>query len=73
MAHRVVRRRGSHIFLDNCLKDGGDIVSLTRRPPFTPRLLVSVRGWVDSRDIVLLEYLDQSEKKSEPAIFRFVA
>jgi hypothetical protein len=24
-------------FLDNLLTDGGEIVSLTRRPPFTPR------------------------------------
>jgi hypothetical protein len=23
--------------LDNCLTDGGKIVGLTRRPPFTPR------------------------------------
>jgi hypothetical protein len=34
-AHRVVRRRGSHIFLDRLLIDGGKIISLTRRPPFT--------------------------------------
>jgi hypothetical protein len=32
-----VRRRGSHIFLDNRLTDGGEVVSLTRRPPFTPQ------------------------------------
>jgi hypothetical protein len=32
-AHRVVRRRGSH----SRLTDGGKFVSLTRRPPFTPR------------------------------------
>jgi hypothetical protein len=24
-------------FLDNRLTDGGEVVSLTRRPPFTPR------------------------------------
>jgi hypothetical protein len=35
-AHRFVRRRGSNIFLDNRLTDGGE-VSLTRRPLFTPR------------------------------------
>jgi hypothetical protein len=34
---RVVRRRGSHIFLDNRLTDGDEVVSLTRRPPFAPR------------------------------------
>jgi hypothetical protein len=33
-AHRVVRRRG---FLDNRLTDGGEVVSPTRRPPFTPQ------------------------------------
>jgi hypothetical protein len=27
-----VRRRGSDIFLDNLLRDGGEVVSLTRRP-----------------------------------------
>jgi hypothetical protein len=36
-AHKIVRRRGSHIFLDNQLTDGGKVVSLTRRPPFTPQ------------------------------------
>jgi hypothetical protein len=36
-AHRVVRRRGSYIFLDNWLKDGGEVVSLKRWPLFTPR------------------------------------
>jgi hypothetical protein len=41
--HRVVRRRGCHIFLDNRLTDGGEVVSHTRRPSFTPRLLTSVR------------------------------
>jgi hypothetical protein len=34
-AHRVVRRRGSQ-FLDN-LDNGGEIISLTHQPPFTPR------------------------------------
>jgi hypothetical protein len=35
--HRVVRLRGSHIFVDNRLTDGGEIVRLTRRRPFTPQ------------------------------------
>jgi hypothetical protein len=39
-AHRVVKRRSPHIFLDNQLTDG-DEVSLTRRPPFTPRKIPS--------------------------------
>jgi hypothetical protein len=28
-------------FLDSRLTDGGDIVSLTRQPPFTPRKILS--------------------------------
>jgi hypothetical protein len=35
-AHRVVGRRGSHIFLDSLLTDNGEFVSLTHRPRFTP-------------------------------------
>jgi hypothetical protein len=33
----VVRCQGSNIFLDIRLTDGGEVVSLTRRPPFTLR------------------------------------
>jgi hypothetical protein len=36
-AHRAVRRRGSHVFLDNRLIDVGKVVSLMRLQPFTPR------------------------------------
>jgi hypothetical protein len=36
-AHKVVRRRGSHIFQDNWVTGGGGVVSFTRRPVFTPR------------------------------------
>jgi hypothetical protein len=36
-AHKVVTRRGSPHFLDNRLTDGGEVVNLTPRPPFTPR------------------------------------
>jgi hypothetical protein len=36
-AHKGVRRRGFPHFLDNRLRDGGKVVSLTRRPPFTPQ------------------------------------
>jgi hypothetical protein len=32
-----VRRRGSNIFLDTRHTDGGEVVSLTRWPPFTPQ------------------------------------
>jgi hypothetical protein len=31
-----VRCRGSHIFLENRLTNGGDVASLMRRPPFNP-------------------------------------
>jgi hypothetical protein len=80
--HRVVRRRGFHIFsLDKRLTDGGKIVSLTRLPPFTPpgRFLVpiSFRGWVYSKAIVRLERLGQLIKSTswglEPATFHLVA
>jgi hypothetical protein len=48
-------------FLDNRLTDGGEVVRLTRRPPFTPRNIPgthSLRGWVDPRTIVRLEKED---------------
>jgi hypothetical protein len=35
-AHRIVGLELLHL-LDNRLTDGGETVSLTRRPPFTPR------------------------------------
>jgi hypothetical protein len=38
-AHRVVKRRGFHHFLNNRLTDGGEVVSPTLRPPFTPRVI----------------------------------
>jgi hypothetical protein len=39
--HIVVRRRGSRIFLDNRLIDGGEAVSLRRRPPFASKRNIS--------------------------------
>jgi hypothetical protein len=36
-AYRVVRRRGSHIFVDSRLTDGGEVVSLTCQQPFYPQ------------------------------------
>jgi hypothetical protein len=41
----VVRRRGSHIFLDNRLKDGSEVVSLKRRPHFTPRKIPGTHSY----------------------------
>jgi hypothetical protein len=50
-------------FLENRLKDCGEVVSLTRRgsplPPGRFLVLISVRGWVDLRAIVRLEGLGQ--------------
>jgi hypothetical protein len=66
-------------FLDSCLTDGGEVVSLTRRgrplPPGRFLVLISVRGWVDPRAIVRLEEFDQLKNPMpssgfEPATFR---
>jgi hypothetical protein len=54
-------------FLDNRLKEGAEVVSLTRRQRFTPQkyflLIVSVRGSVSLRVILRLEGLGKSKKK----------
>jgi hypothetical protein len=71
-------------FLDNRLTDGGKVVSLTHRPPFTPPppgrflVLISVRAWVEPRAIVRLEILGQLKNpmtslRLEPATFQLVA
>jgi hypothetical protein len=56
-------------FVDNRLTDGGEVVSLTRRSPFTPpgRFLglISVRGGDDPRAIMRLEGLGQLKKSSD--------
>jgi hypothetical protein len=70
------------LFLDNRLTDGGEVVSLTRWPPFTPSgrflILISVRGWVDPRVVVQLEGLSQLRNPVaswgiEPTTFWLVA
>jgi hypothetical protein len=63
-------------FLDNRLIDGGKVVSLTRRPPFTPSplpkedswLLISVRGWVHTRVIVRLEGVGKLKKSTSSGL-----
>jgi hypothetical protein len=68
-------------FVNNRLTDGGEVVSLTRRPPFTPGrflVLISVIGLIDSMAIVRLERLGQLKNPItlsgiKPATFRFVA
>jgi hypothetical protein len=42
-AHRAVRRRGFHIFLNSRLTDDGEVVRHTRRPPITSRKIARTR------------------------------
>jgi hypothetical protein len=68
-------------FLENQLTDGGETVSLTHWPPFTPRkflVLISVRGRVDPRATVRLKGLGQWKNPMtslgiKPVTFQLVA
>jgi hypothetical protein len=58
--------------LDRWFKDGGEFVNLKRRRPLPSRrflVLISVRGWVDPRDILLLEALDQLKNPITSSFF----
>jgi hypothetical protein len=61
-AHRVVRRRGSHIFYTIGSQMAVSLPALRAGRPLPPGrflVLISVRGGVDTRAIVRLEGLGQ--------------
>jgi hypothetical protein len=76
-----MRRRGSHIFLDNQLTDDGEVSTFSAGRPLTPGrflVLISVRGLVEPRATVQLEELGQLKNPMtssgiEPITFRIVA
>jgi hypothetical protein len=77
-AHRVVRRRGSHIFYTIGLQMAVRLPALSASRPLPPGrflVLISVRGWFYPRAIVRLEGLGQLKTSSgiEPATFRLAA
>jgi hypothetical protein len=80
-AHRVVRRRGFHIFYTIGSQMAVRLSTLRAGLPLRPRrflVLTSVRGGVDPRAIVRLEGLGQlknpiTSSGIETEIFRLVA
>jgi hypothetical protein len=81
VAHRVVRRRGSHILLTIGSQMAVRLSALRAGCPLPSErflMLISVRGWVGPRAMVRLEGLDQlnnpvTSSEIEPATFRLVA
>jgi hypothetical protein len=82
--NNVVRHRDLHIFLESRLTYGGEVISLKHRrlsPSFSLGkflILISLRGWVDLRELMKLEELDLPKNKMtlsgiEPATFRVAA
>jgi hypothetical protein len=50
-------------FLGNRLTDGGEVSPTRHLPPWRFLVLIAVRGWVDPRAIVWLEWLGKLKKK----------
>jgi hypothetical protein len=68
-AHRVVRRRGSHIFWTIGSQMTVRLSALCTSHPLPPGrflVLISVRGWVDPMAIVQLEVLGKLKKIQWP-------
>jgi hypothetical protein len=67
-AHRVVRRRGSHIFKTICSQMAVRLSAPSAGRPLPPRRFlvpIYVRGCVDPRVIMRLEGLAQTEKSND--------
>jgi hypothetical protein len=72
-AHRVARRRGSHIFYTVASQIEVRLPASRAGRPLPPEIflaLISVRGWVDPRAIVRLEGLGQFKKPNDLIVSR---